>query len=336
MSDCAQTLLLEDELKKIIKGKANQMQIRKQKSTGFIPRGGESCFGNFPEHYTPVMRSASAASVSARRILSRGGTDDWGSTSNSRYLSSPTPSRAGSRSGLARKELVQNSGPPSAGSTAKRKIKGSFFRIHFDRGSMPIHVHHAGVGNRAVWKVDMTTLDYAYYLPIFFDGIREKEDPHRFLAIQGTLDLLEHANPGQVRPVIPLLVPPLKTAFTTRDREVICVALKILQTLVTTTPGASDDLVPYFRQLLPVLNIYYRCNENIGDSMMYGQRKQNNVGDLIAETLMLIEQNASAEANAFINIKYMIPVYESCMVSPSQPDDVNSLAGSIRQPNEHP
>jgi hypothetical protein len=187
---------------------------------------------------------------------------------------------------------------------------------------MPIHVHHAGIGNRAVWKVDMTTLDYQYYLPIFFDGIREKEDPHRFLAIQGTLDLLEHAKPGQVRPVIPQLVMPLKIAFGTRDREVMCVALKVLQTLVTTTPGASDDLVPYFRQLLPVLNIYYRCNENIGDSIMYGQRKQNNIGDLISETLMLIEQNSSAEANAFINIKYMIPVYESCMVSPSVPHDL--------------
>jgi hypothetical protein len=325
MSDTAQTLLLEDELKKILHGKANQKQMRKEKKSGFIPRGEHSCFGDFPQHLiTPVKRSASAASVSARRILSRGDMDSlsWGSTSQSRYLSSPTPSRAGSRSGLARKEMAKAASPPSAGSTARRKIKSSFFRDHFDRGSMPIHVHHAGIGNRAVWKVDMTTLDYQYYLPIFFDGIREKEDPHRFLAIQGTLDLLEHAKPGQVRPVIPQLVMPLKIAFGTRDREVMCVALKVLQTLVTTTPGASDDLVPYFRQLLPVLNIYYRCNENIGDSIMYGQRKQNNIGDLISETLMLIEQNSSAEANAFINIKYMIPVYESCMVSPSVPHDL--------------
>jgi len=87
----------------------------------------------------------------------------------------------------------------------------------------------------------------------------------------------------------------------------------------------GDDLVPYFRQLLPVLNIYYRCNDNIGDNILYGQRKQNNIGDLISETLMLIEQNASADANAFINIKYMIPVYESCMVSSSIPHDLTTL-----------
>jgi hypothetical protein len=322
MSDTAQTLLLEDELKKILHGKANQKQMRREKKSGFIPRGEHSCFGDFPQHLNrPVTKSASAASISARRILSRGGTDEWGSTSQSRYLASPSPSRAGSRSGLARRELTQNAGPPNAGSTARRKIKTSSFRDHFDRGSMPIHVHHAGVGNRAVWKVDMTTLDYSYYLPIFFDGIREKEDPHRFLAIQGTLDLIEHAQPGQVRPVIPQLVMPLKIAIGTRDREVMCVALKVLQTLVRATPGAADDLVPYFRQLLPVLNIYYRCNDNIGDSILYGQRKQNNLGDLIAETLMLIEQNAAAEANAFINIKYIIPVYESCMVAASMPHD---------------
>ena len=34
-------------------------------------------------------------------------------------------------------------------------------------------------------KVDVDKLDYHHYLPIFLDGIREKEDPYRFLAIQG-------------------------------------------------------------------------------------------------------------------------------------------------------
>ena len=35
------------------------------------------------------------------------------------------------------------------------------------------------------YKVDVDKLDYHHYLPIFLDGIREKEDPYRFLAIQG-------------------------------------------------------------------------------------------------------------------------------------------------------
>ena len=34
-------------------------------------------------------------------------------------------------------------------------------------------------------------LDYHHYLPIFFDGIREKEEPYRFLAVKGVEDMLK-------------------------------------------------------------------------------------------------------------------------------------------------
>lgn len=39
-------------------------------------------------------------------------------------------------------------------------------------------------------QVDLDKLDYHHYLPIFFDGIRETQDPYRFLAIKGVEDLL--------------------------------------------------------------------------------------------------------------------------------------------------
>jgi hypothetical protein len=32
--------------------------------------------------------------------------------------------------------------------------------------------------------VDIDKLDYHHYLPILVDGLREKEEPYRFLAIQ--------------------------------------------------------------------------------------------------------------------------------------------------------
>ena len=48
---------------------------------------------------------------------------------------------------------------------------------------------------------------------------------------------------------------------------------------------------------------------NCGDSIDYGQRKQENVGDCIEETLEILEKTGGK--NAFINIKYMIPTYES-------------------------
>jgi len=39
-------------------------------------------------------------------------------------------------------------------------------------------------------------------LPIFFDGLREKIDPYRFLSIMGTNDLLERGE-NKILPVIP-------------------------------------------------------------------------------------------------------------------------------------
>jgi DNA-directed RNA polymerase III subunit RPC1 len=40
---------------------------------------------------------------------------------------------------------------------------------------------------------------------------------------------------------------------------------------------------------------------------------QENVGDLIQETLEILEQYGGEDA--FINIKYMVPTYESCMLN---------------------
>lgn len=48
---------------------------------------------------------------------------------------------------------------------------------------------------------------------------------------------------------------------------------------------------------------------NSGDGIDYSQQKRENVGDLIQETLECFERHGGDDA--FINIKYMIPTYES-------------------------
>lgn len=50
---------------------------------------------------------------------------------------------------------------------------------------------------------------------------------------------------------------------------------------------------------------------NIGDKIDYGQRKNENLSELIQETLEVLEKHGGEDA--YINIKYMIPTYESCM-----------------------
>jgi len=91
-------------------------------------------------------------------------------------------------------------------------------------------------------------------------------------------------------------------ALNTRDPEVITITLKILQKLVTCASYVGEALVPYYRQILPIFNIYRQSNENLGDSIAYSQRKKLNLGDLIQETLELFEQtggDVSAINNTF-------------------------------------
>ena len=92
---------------------------------------------------------------------------------------------------------------------------------------MPIIIEHAGSGNRIAWKVDISELDLHHYLPVFFEGLREKADPYRFLAVQGVFDILEKGA-GKVLSVIPQLIIPIKTALKTRDPEIVSVTMKVI------------------------------------------------------------------------------------------------------------
>ena len=102
-------------------------------------------------------------------------------------------------------------------------------------------------------------------------------------------------------------------ALNTRDAEIVCITLKILQQLVVCSDTIGEALVPYYRQILPVLNLMKTQNANMGDKIDYSQRKGRNLGDLIQQTLEMFEQNGGEDA--FINIKYMIPTYESCVLN---------------------
>merc|ERR1712232_1337844 len=142
------------------------------------------------------------------------------------------------------------------------------------------------------------------------DGLREREDPYRFLAVEGVHNMLDKGG-SKILPVVPQLIIPIKTALNTRDGEVIITTLKVLQALVLSAEMVGEALVPYYRQLLPVMNIFKHKTPNGGDAMDYAQRKRQNIGELIDETLEIFETHGGEDA--FINIKYMIPTYESCM-----------------------
>ena len=191
------------------------------------------------------------------------------------------------------------------------------FRRFYERGDLPIAVNHSGTGSKITWKVDVEKLDYHHYLPLFFDGLREKEDPYAFLAHNGCETMLQRGQ-SKILPVVPQLIIPIKVALNTRDKDVMVRVIKVLKELVKSDTGGEQGggligqaLVPYYRQILPVLNIFKNDSANLGDRIDYGQQREKDLGVLIDEVLELFEKHGGEDA--FINIKYLVPTYQSVM-----------------------
>jgi len=269
-----------------------------------MPPPAQSPFGDFPAEYKVPKRSG----VAPLRV-SQEATDP--NTLRPDQLKKKTGSGGGSSSLMVGKQPPKPA-PPKAGAFKQRPIDATEFRRFYERGDLPIAIQHRANGNKIDWKVDIEKLDYHHYLPIFFDGLREKEEPYRFLATQGCFDLLEKGG-SKILPTIPQLIIPIKSALNTRDREIVVTILKVLQQLVVSGELIGEALVPYYRQILPVFNLFKSQNHNAGDQIEYGQRKREVMGDLIEETLQLFELHGGEDA--FINIKYMIPTYESCVLN---------------------
>ena len=198
---------------------------------------------------------------------------------------------------------------PRAGAYKKRAIEATVFRKYYARGDLPVKIDHCAGGNKVLWSSDVRKLDYHVYLPIFVDGLREVDDPYRFLAIQGVIDMIQAA-PEKLLPVVPQLILPINSALATREPDIICSVLKILQQMLLQNPQIGQAFVPYFRSILPVFNLFRSKEKNVGDMFDYSQRRRLDLGELIRETLEMFEMYGGPDA--FINIKYMCPTYESC------------------------
>jgi len=298
----ANDLIFEDHLRKMM-GKTSNTNYKPGNSK-LVPRANHSPFGDFPKEFLPKKEK--------KEDFSTDHFEQSQAATASNLFTKKGQGFGGKTSSLVRGKEKYTAPPPKAGAYNKRQIPSSDFRRYYDRGDLPIAIEHQGSGNRIAWKVDVKQLDYHHYLPIFFEGMREKQDPYRFLAIQGVYDLLDKGG-AKVLPVIPQLIIPIKTALNTRDGDIISITLKVLQRLVTCADAIGEALVPYYRQILPMFNVFKNMNLNTGDKIDYSQRKKINLGELIQETLEMFEIHGGEDA--FINIKYMIPTYESCVLN---------------------
>ena len=121
---------------------------------------------------------------------------------------------------------------------------------------------------------------------------------------------------SKVFSVTPHLITSIKTVLNTRKRSVVAKVLKVLQALIKCHEKEHNLVgkasVLHCHQTLPALNMFIRDMKNVGDKIDYGQQKRDSLGELIEETLEQFEKYGGEDA--FINIKYLIPIYQSSII----------------------
>jgi len=144
----------------------------------YAPLNPHTAFGNFPKEYMQVQKLA-------RNVKTPVQEDTIAALTINKFESKGLGT--GGRAVTTLNPKPQWKAPkPVANAFAKREIPLSEFRRYYDRGDLPVKVDHQGSKNLIIWKIPCEELDYHHYLPIFFDGLREKIDPYRFLSIMGT------------------------------------------------------------------------------------------------------------------------------------------------------
>jgi Parkin co-regulated protein len=184
------------------------------------------------------------------------------------------------------------------------------FRQAYERGSLPVAIKH-GAKSKLDWKVSAASVDSSL-LPTFIDGLREKTNPYRYVATYGSIELstiLGTKYPQKVLPVLPDCVVNLKKSLATNDPDTIVNACLVIQALTTSSKEVAVALMQYYKLLLPSLGLWKSKKRCTFDRMDFSKRDGRIVGEIIEETLDILEETAGPDA--FKKIKFIIPTFES-------------------------
>ncbi|KAF0685327.1 Aste57867_22747 [Aphanomyces stellatus] len=173
----------------------------------------------------------------------------------------------------------------------KKKHKTNFGAA-YAAGNIPCRINHGGIKNQLQWNEPPEELEYNPLLVTCCEGFQETDHPYVFLARQGFHDLM-HANGAddKVRPLLGMLIPPIRGALMSSDDDVITVALQAVQ-LVSQAVGS--DMNVHLAKLIQ--QMHRKCNNKA-------------LKGTVDATLAALEQHGGTEALRIIRTK--IPTYVS-------------------------
>ena len=201
----------------------------------------------------------------------------------------------------------------AAASTMPRSSLKTMLPTRYKRNEFPFIIGHKAVGNTIQWTCKQDEIDIPSMMPLFFEGLREKEQPFATIANEGILQLLRLAamRGEALGPVLPSCAAGLRAAFTSGDDVVLRTALRRMQDLLRADATVGRALLPLYPQLLPPLNTYIQVRSNLGDGIEYDQRVDPDIGALVLDTIELLEHRTGLVA--FDKIKRFVPTYQSIL-----------------------
>lgn len=163
-----------------------------------------------------------------------------------------------------------------------------------------------------MWEVEPNQLDYGTYLPMFFGGLIETEEPHALFARRGILDMLHFGDDESVAEAVPLLVPALRDALQTEDIQVCVVAIECLQTLLQVGKKSVKAMLPFFKNLLPCFRriLLKRTWSKYDDNKLDdAQRGGKDLQTIVEDTLHILHRHGGQDAYKLI--RAMVPMYQA-------------------------
>jgi len=166
-------LLFEEKLKQCMNKFSGKSKEELQNK--FAPRNKHSPFGDFPEGYIPKkQQDYSLVNIESHQVANA-------VTGSNGFSKTQTNPRTGKGTKPFTKTIAFSSlkraatdNPPKAGAVNRRNITVSDFRLHYDRGDLPILIQHER-GTKIKWQDEsFEKFDFQLHLPTFVDGIREK------------------------------------------------------------------------------------------------------------------------------------------------------------------
>jgi hypothetical protein len=166
-------------------------------------------------------------------------------------------------------------GPGKAGAYKRTSLPDTLFPVRHARNELPCSIEHVSFGLQLTWVCPLNMLDYDTYLPMFVEGLCCPHHPFDFMARQACHELLEEAqgSPDRIIPTLPKVMPLLRTALTTKHPEIVSAGLQVFREMALSSPEVGLALVPYYRLLLGVLNLFVTKRLNLGDDFDYSQNK---------------------------------------------------------------